>query len=189
VRTAALLTMVVLTAPVWIPVLALLIAVVVCGTSGQGDRPLRAGVDLLARCVASSGGVRILRQSELEGICRVAHAAERQTLGTRSLILEESRMPVQPLPITRKLSAAAKLLASAGAVGSAVLAVYWSCQIALGAPDAYRGQNRGGLLLSLAILTGSASQLVMRQSLRIALSVVSMVCLAAAIYFFGLFGT
>jgi hypothetical protein len=97
-------------------------------------------------------------------------------------------MPAQSQAVTRKLSAAVRVLGFAVAVGSVFLAVYWSSQIALGVPDAYRGQTRGGLLLSLAILTGAASHLVVRQSLRIALAIISMVCIATAMYFFGQFG-
>jgi hypothetical protein len=97
-------------------------------------------------------------------------------------------MPEPPLPITRKLSAAARVLAWVAAVSSGVLVVYWATQMALGAPDAYRGQHRGGLLLSLGILIGSASSLVATRSLRVVFPFVSLVCLVAAVYFFGLFG-
>ena len=93
-------------------------------------------------------------------------------------------MPAQPLPIVRRLSATARVLACATALASAILVVYWSTRIALGAPDAYRGQHGGGLLLSLALLTNSSSGLVGPRSLRIAFPIVSIVCLVLAAYFF-----
>ena len=94
-------------------------------------------------------------------------------------------MPVQPLAITRTLSGAAKVLGSAIAAGSTLLVAYWSSQIARGVPDGYPGQTRGGLFLSLAILTGSVGGLVAKPYLRVALAILSMVCLATAIYFLG----
>lgn len=92
-------------------------------------------------------------------------------------------MPVQPLPITRTLSGAARVLGSAAAAGSALLVAYSSSPIARGLPDRYHGQTRGSLLLSLAILTGSVGGLVAKPYLRVALAILSMVCLAMAVYF------
>jgi hypothetical protein len=91
-------------------------------------------------------------------------------------------MPKQASPTTI-LSGTAKVLGAAAALGSSLLVVYWSIQIALGVPDDYFGQTRGGLFLSLAILTNSAGILLAKPYVRIALPVVSLVCLAIAVYF------
>jgi hypothetical protein len=93
-------------------------------------------------------------------------------------------MPQQPSPTTT-LSRTAKVLGAAAALGSSLLVVYWSTQIALGVPDNYIGQTRGGVFLSLAILTNSAGLLLPKPYVRIAFEVVSMVCLAIAFYFFA----
>ena len=96
---------------------------------------------------------------------------------------EKHGTPRRPSALSRRLGAAAVLLGSAAELVSIVLAVYWSTQIARGVPDAYPGQNRGGLLLSLAILAGASSGLV-KQSVGIVLTIVSIACFATADYFY-----
>ena len=130
------------------------------------------------------------------GMLRDASVAAAKTGLTNIQFIEDdaSLLPrlLRPLALTRRLDATAALLGSAAALGSTVLAVYWSTQIARGVPDAYAGQNWGGLLLSVAILSGAFSGLVRRsllttrggQSVGIVLEFVSMVCLATAVYFY-----
>ena len=93
-------------------------------------------------------------------------------------------MPTQPFSVSRTLSSTARLLGAAAALGSFLLVLHWSRQVALGVPDGYAGQTRGGLLLSLAILTNAVGILVAKPYLRLGLPVLSILCLAAALYFF-----
>lgn len=74
------------------------------------------------------------------------------------------------------------VLRSLVALLGACLAVYWCRQIALGVPDAYPGQTRGGLFLALAIFTNSAGSLATKPYLQGALALSSMVCVAVAVY-------
>ena len=92
-------------------------------------------------------------------------------------------MAQQSLPFARTLERARKVLEFAVIGGAACLTLYWSAQVALGTPDAYRGEVRGGLFLSLAMLTGSGSSVLTNHYVRIALLVLSAACLAASVHF------
>jgi hypothetical protein len=87
------------------------------------------------------------------------------------------RTPTPPGQTTRAVARGLDTLAT---VLSAALAAYWSIQIARGTPDAYIGQHRAGLLLSVAVMTGSASQLLNTARWRMMLLIISLVCLATA---------
>ena len=97
-------------------------------------------------------------------------------------------MREQALPLSRTLARAAKVLASAVVLAAAVLSVYWAREIALGVPDAYRGEARGSLFLSLGMLSGSAGSLVSKQYWQVVLLVISGACLAASVYFMAPWG-
>ena len=77
----------------------------------------------------------------------------------------------------------ARVIAILVAVASAILAAYWLSRFARDLPDAYSGEVRGGLSLSLAMLAGSAGQLVERPRVRIPLAIISLLFVMTAMYF------
>ena len=94
-------------------------------------------------------------------------------------------MSDQPSPVNQKFATrAARVIAILVVALSAILAAYSLSRLEREVPDAYTGQIRGGLSLSLSMLTGSAAQLVGKQHVRLILGLVSLVFVATAMYFY-----
>lgn len=98
------------------------------------------------------------------------------------------KMPAQQSSVRRVPSAREKIGWYVGISFWTLLAAYWSVQMALGVPDAYRGQHRGGLLLSVASLIMCATNLTSSTRWRHVLILAMLVPLVSALYVIGLFG-
>jgi len=68
-------------------------------------------------------------------------------------------------------------------MASAILTAYSLIRLARDVPDAYAGQVRGGLSLSVSLLAGSAGQLVESPRARIPLAIISLLFVMTAMYF------
>jgi hypothetical protein len=119
--------------------------------------------------------MRLIRQSQY-----VTQCARRTAL----ILTQEGGVPTFRLSIGRKKARVETILWSVQALLSAGLVAHWGIEIMSGVPDAYRGQHRGGLMLSAALLSGAVSNFTVSPRLRLALNVASAVLLAFA-YFFG----
>ena len=79
---------------------------------------------------------------------------------------------------------AARVIAISVVVMAAILAAYSLSRVARDLPDAYPGQVRGGLFVSLAMLAGSGGQLIETSRARTALAIISLLLTVTAMYFF-----